>query len=137
MEPHYINNLWNGIIELMELVFSETYLFPLNERASLLSKDLRMDVIFIASKFANTVEGQVSPENLLPFFLINERLAIMERDLLNCYEEKWVVIAKYYFIKQLMESIRGQIVFRIDQFSIQPFIFLFPAGHHQHKLTGI
>jgi len=137
MEPHYINNLWNGIIELTELVFSETYLFPLNERASLLSKDLRMDVIFIASKFANTVEGQVSPENLLPFFLINERLAQMERDLLDCYEEKWVVIAKYYFIKQLMESIRGQIIFRIDQFSIQPFIFLFPTGHHQHKLTGI
>jgi hypothetical protein len=65
MEPLYINNLWKGIIELTELVFSETYLFPLNERASLLSKDLRMDVLFIASKFANTVEGQVSPENLL------------------------------------------------------------------------
>jgi hypothetical protein len=96
-----------------------------------------MDVIFIASKFANTVEGQVSPENLLPFFLINERLAIMERDLLNCYEEKWVVIAKYYFIKQLMESIRGQIVFRIDQFSIQPSIFLFPVSHHPYKLTGV
>jgi hypothetical protein len=137
MEPLYINNLWKGIIELTELVFSETYLFPLNERASLLSKDLRMDVLFIASKFANTVEGQVSPENLLPFFLINERLAIMERDLLDCYEEKWVVIAKYYFIKQLMESIRGQIVFRIDQFSIQPFIFLFPLGHQHYKLTGI
>ena len=137
MEPHYINNLWNGIIELTELVFSETYLFPLNERASLLSKELRMDVIFIASKFANTVEGQVSPENLLPFFLIDERLSRMERNLLDCYKEKWVFIAKYYFIKQLMESIRGQIVFRIDQFSIQPFIFLFPENHHQYKLTGI
>lgn len=137
MEPLYINNLWKGIIELTELVFSETYLFPLNERASLLSKDLRMDVLFIASKFANTVEGQVSPENLLPFFLIDERLSRMERNLLDCYEEKWVVIAKYYFIKQLMESIRGQIVFRIDQFSIQPFIFLFPLGHQQYKLTGI
>ena len=137
MEPLYINNLWKGIIELTDLVFSETYLFPLNERASLLSKDLRMDVLFIASKFANTVEGQVSPENLLPFFLIDERLSRMERNLLDCYEEKWVVIAKYYFIKQLMESIRGQIVFRIDQFSIQPFIFLFPLGHQQYKLTGI
>ena len=137
MEPLYINNLWNGIIELTELVFSETYLFPLNERASLLSKDLRMDVIFIASKFANTVEGQVSPENLLPFFLIDERLSRMERNLLDCYEEKWVVIAKYYFIKQLMESIRGQIVFRINQFSIQPSIFLFPVSHHQYKLTGV
>jgi hypothetical protein len=137
MEPLYINNLWKGIIELTELVFSETYLFPLNERASLLSKDLRMDVLFIASKFANTVEGQVSPENLLPFFLIDERLSRMERNLLDCYEEKWVVIAKYYFIKQLMESIRGQIVFRIDQFSIQPFIFLFPLGHQHNKLTGI
>jgi hypothetical protein len=137
MEPLYINNLWKGIIELTELVFSETYLFPLNERASLLSKDLRMDVIFIASKFANTVEGQVSPENLLPFFLIDERLSRMERNLLDCYEEKWVVISKYYFIKQLMESIRGQIVFRIDQFSIQPFIFLFPENHHQYKLTGV
>lgn len=137
MEPLYINNLWKGIIELTELVFSETYLFPLNERASLLSKDLRMDVLFVASKFANTVEGQVSPENLLPFFLIDERLSRMERNLLDCYEEKWVVIAKYYFIKQLMESIRGQIVFRIDQFSIQPFIFLFPLGHQQYKLTGI
>lgn len=137
MEPLYINNLWKGIIELTELVFSEAYLFPLNERASLLSKDLRMDVLFIASKFANTVEGQVSPENLLPFFLIDERLSRMERNLLDCYEEKWVVIAKYYFIKQLMESIRGQIVFRIDQFSIQPFIFLFPLGHQQYKLTGI
>lgn len=137
MEPLYINNLWKGIIELTELVFSETYLFPLNERASLLSKDLRMDVLFIASKFANTVEGQVSPENLLPFFLIDERLSRMERNLLDCYEEKWVVIAKYYFIKLLIESIRGQIVFRIDQFSIQPFIFLFPLGHQQYKLTGI
>ena len=137
MEPLYINNLWNGIIELTEMVFSETDLFPLNERACLLCKDLRMDVIFIASKFANTVEGQVSPENLLPFFLINERLSRMERNLFDCYEEKWVVIAKYYFIKQLMESIRGQIVFRIDQFSIQPFIFLFPENHHQYKLTGI
>lgn len=137
MEPLYINNLWTGIIELTELVFSETYLFPLTERASLLSKDLRMDVIFVASKFANTVEGQVSPENLLPFFLIDERLTRMERNLLDCYEEKWVVIAKYYFIKQLMESIRGQIIFRIDQFSIQPFIFLFPASHNQYKLTGI
>ena len=137
MEPLYINNLWKGIIELTELVFSETYLFPLNEKASLLSKELRMDVIFIASKFANTVEGQVSPENLLPFFLIDERLSRMERNLFDCYEEKWVVIAKYYFIKQLMESIRGQIVFRIDQFSIQPFIFLFPENHHQYKLTGI
>ena len=96
-----------------------------------------MDVIFIASKFANTVEGQVSPENLLPFFLIDERLSQMERNLLDCYEEKWVVIAKYYFIKQLIESIRGQIVFRIDQFSIQPFIFLFPIGHYQYKLTGV
>ena len=137
MEPLYINNLWKGIIELTELVFSETYLFPLNEKASLLSKELRMDVIFIASKFANTVEGQVSPENLLPFFLIDERLSQMERNLFDCYEEKWVVIAKYYFIKQLIESIRGQIVFRIDQFSIQPFIFLFPVGHHQYKLTGV
>ena len=137
MEPLYINNLWKGIIELTELVFSETYLFPLTERANLLSKDLRIDVIFIASKFANTVEGQVSPENLLPFFLIDERLSRMERNLFDCYEEKWVVIAKYYFIKQLMESIRGQIVFRIDQFSIQPFIFLFPTGHHQYKLTGV
>ena len=137
MEPLYINNLWNGIIELTEMVFSETDLFPLNERACLLCKDLRMDVIFIASKFANTVEGQVSPENLLPFFLIDERLSRMERNLFDCYEEKWVVIAKYYFIKQLMESIRGQIVFRIDQFSIQPFIFLFPENHHQYKLTGI
>jgi hypothetical protein len=96
-----------------------------------------MDVIFIASKFANTVEGQVSPENLLPFFLIDERLSRMERNLLDCYEEKWVVIAKYYFIKQLMESIRGQIVFRIDQFSIQPSIFLFPVSHHPYKLTGV
>jgi hypothetical protein len=96
-----------------------------------------MDVIFIASKFANTVEGQVSPENLLPFFLIDERLSRMERNLLDCYEEKWVVIAKYYFIKQLIESIRGQIVFRIDQFSIQPFIFLFPVNHYQYKLTGV
>jgi hypothetical protein len=137
MEPLYINNLWKGIIELTELVFSETYLFPLTERANLLSKDLRIDVIFIASKFANTVEGQVSPENLLPFFLIDERLSRMERNLLDCYEEKWVVIAKYYFMKQLMESIRGQIVFRIDQFSIQPFIFLFPENHHQYKLTGV
>ena len=137
MEPLYINNLWNGIIELTEMVFSETDLFPLNERACLLCKDLRMDVIFIASKFANTVEGQVSPENLLPFFLIDERLSRMERNLFDCYEEKWVVIAKYYFIKQLMENIRGQIVFRIDQFSIQPFIFLFPENHHQYKLTGI
>ena len=137
MEPLYINNLWNGIIELTEMVFSETDLFPLNERACLLCKDLRMDVIFIASKFANTVEGQVSPENLLPFFLIDERLTQMEHNLFDCYEEKWVVIAKYYFIKQLIESIRGQIVFRIDQFSIQPFIFLFPENHHQYKLTGI
>lgn len=137
MEPLYINNLWTGIIELTELVFSETYLFPLTERASLLSKDLRLDVIFVASKFANTVEGQVSPENLLPFFLINERLIRMERNLLDCYEEKWVVIAKYYFIKQLMESIRGQIVFRIDQFSIQPFIFLVPVSQPQYKLKGI
>jgi len=79
----------------------------------------------------------VSPENLLPFFLIDERLSRMELNLLDCYEEKWVVISKYYFIKQLIESIRGQIIFRIDQFSIQPFIFLFPAGHHQYKLTGI
>jgi hypothetical protein len=79
----------------------------------------------------------VSPENLLPFFLIDERLSRMECNLLDCYEEKWVVIAKYYFIKQLMESIRGQIVFRIDQFSIQPFIFLFPLGHQHYKLTGI
>lgn len=137
MEPLYINNLWTGIIELTELVFSETYLFPLTERASLLSKDLRMDVIFVASKFANIAEGQVSPENLLPFFLIDERLIRMERNLLDCYEEKWVVIAKYYFIKQLMESIRGQIIFRIDQFSIQPFIFLFPVNQPQYKLTGI
>ena len=137
MEPLYINKLWNGIIELTELVFSETYLFPLNEKASLLSKELRMDVIFIASKFVNTVEGQVSPENLLPFFLIDERLSQMERNLLDCYEEKWVVIAKYYFIKRLIESIRGQIVFRIDQFSIQPFIFLFPVNQHQYKLTGV
>jgi hypothetical protein len=96
-----------------------------------------MDVIFIASKFVNTVEGQVSPENLLPFFLIDERLTQMEHNLFDCYEEKWVVIAKYYFIKQLIESIRGQIVFRIDQFSIQPFKFLFSVGHHQYKLTGL
>ena len=103
----------------------------------LLSKELRMDVIFIASKFVNTVEGQVSPENLLPFFLIDERLSRMEHNLFDCYEEKWVVIAKYFFIKQLIESIRGQIVFRIYQFSIQPFIFLFPVNHHQYKLTGV
>jgi hypothetical protein len=137
MEQLYKNNLWAGIIELTELIFSETYQFPLNERASLLSRDLRMDVIFIASKFANTVEGQVSPENLLPFFLIDERISRMELNLLDCYEEKWVVISKYYFIKQLMESIRGQIIFRIDQFSIQPFIFLFPVSHREYKLTGI
>ena len=123
MESHYVDNLWEGIMDLLETVFSETQQFPITDSAAHLSSDLRMDVMFVATKYAHTEGGLISPDNLLPLFLMEERLRQMEIRWLNSFEKKWINIEKYYFIKQKMVNIEGQIDFRIKQFTIRPLSY--------------
>jgi len=123
MESRYVDNLWEGIMDLLETVFSETQQFPITDSAAHLSSDLRMDVMFVATKYAHTEGGLISPDNLLSLFLMEERLRQMEVRWLNSFEKKWINIEKYYFIKQKMVNIEGQIDFRIKQFTIRPLSY--------------
>jgi hypothetical protein len=123
MEPRCVDNLWEEIMDLLEIVFSETEQFPIAVGTIHLSWDLRRDVMFLATKYAHTEGGLISPDNLLPLFLMEERLRQMAARWLNSFENKWINIEKYYFIKQKMVNIEGQINFRIEQFTIRPLSY--------------
>jgi len=130
MELRCIDILWDEIMNLLEIIFSDTEQFPIIDRASHLRSELRSDAVFLATKYAHTEGGLISPDNLLPLFLMEERLRQMEVIWLNCLEYKWITIEKYYIIKQKMVNIKGQINFNINQFTIRPLgyhLYILPA----------
>jgi hypothetical protein len=111
------NYLWEEILALLELIFSETYRFPEIKEAFSICSALRGDILFIASQYAHIEEGIITAENLLPFFRIESRLRKMLDRLHKCYDEKWFIAEQYYLINQKIISIEGQIKFRINHFS--------------------
>ncbi|MFM7092365.1 MAG: hypothetical protein ACKOZZ_16315 [Bacteroidota bacterium] len=130
MKHLYGNHLWEGIITLLEIIFSETHRFPDQNSAIHLSSDLRDDILFVAFQYAHTEEGIISPENLLPFFRIECRLKKMGISLFKGFEEKWMNMEKYNAINQKIRCIEGQITFRINQFSNPAISY---AYHHHNQ----
>lgn len=137
MNQLYGHTLWEHVMELLEVVFSETFLFPSENQANFIRNSLREEIIFIAYKFAETEEGAVSPRNLLPYILIRDRFEKMESKLLHSFQNKWLSVEKYYFIKFMIFNIEGQIAFRINQYAIQPYPFHFEQHVERSKLSNL
>jgi hypothetical protein len=119
MDTLFADQLWEGILELIDLIFAETHRFPEMENAFRSGSYLRMDIISVATQYAETEEGLSTPDNLLPFIIVEERLKQMEVRLNICFEKKWMEAKKYYLIKQKLVDLKGQINYKIAQFEFK------------------
>jgi len=109
------NSQWEGILFLLMEIYAQTARFKPCPQALDTAHGLRgiaMDLAFIG---ATTEEGKITPENLMPLFLMREKLTCLGTTLAVCRGADWVMRASLHSLEVKVKSLAGQIDFQIAQ----------------------